>query len=254
MKVEGKIALITGAASGLGRQAAIRWAASGGIVVAIDRDEAGLQLFREKFPRIQPHAIDVTDSRAVAELIGQTESDVGPIERVDNAAGIFPTDLAVDMPVETFRRVMEVNYLAMVNVSLCVLPLMSIRRSGVLVNYCSIAGLVPYLHMAAYSAAKHASVVFTETLYQENRASGVQIVCLCPPRVDTPLLEQATSKPKMLTVGKGLTCDQTLDALQIAIERKKFWCLPSRKTRLAAAVRRFVPRLSWWINHRIEGI
>ena len=249
------IALITGAASGLGRLAAVRWVQAGGIAVCLDRDQAGLTSLRSEVgDGVVTHAVDVSAADAVAKIVSETETELGPIKRVDHAAGIFPTDLATNLSAEQITEVMAINYGGTVNVCQAVLPAMIKRRQGVLVNYASIAGLVPMMHMSAYCASKAACIAYTETLYHETRNCGVQVVCLCPPMVDTPLLHQATSNPQVLTKAKPMSADVVLDKLERAIARNRFWCLPSMKAKLIVAARKYCPRLLWFVYHRIEGV
>ncbi len=252
MSKTGAVALIVGAASGLARRSAIRWAEQGGVVMAADRDEVGLESLARSCPNIETSIVDVVDQEQVARLVESTEQKLGPIVRVDNAAAIFPTSLALDMPIETFHRVSRINYGGLVNVSLTALPYLLRRKNGILVNYCSIAGLIPYMHLAAYSAAKHAAVAFTEILYHENRHQGVSIICLCPPSVETPLLDQAESRPNIVVKSKPMKPDQVLDRLDQTISANRFWCLPSTKTKLLYRLRRMLPSVCWAVNHRIE--
>ncbi len=246
--------MMVGAASGLARLSALRWAEKGGIVIAADCNQAGLDEVASQHRNIHPRLMDVSDIEQVKSVVEQTESEYGPLVRVDNAAAIFPTELAIKMQPETFHRVMQVNYGGMVNISLTSLPRMLDRNRGVLVNYCSIAGLIPYMHLAAYGASKSACITFTEILYHENRNRGVQIVCLCPPSVDTPMLKQAVSHPKVLRHGQPMQPSVVLDRLDRAIVRRRFWCLPSLQTRLLCQLRRHIPAATWSIDHLIEKI
>lgn len=252
MDLQGQVALVVGAGSGLGRGAALRWAARGGRVIAADIDREGVDETAARHPGILACVIDVRDAAAVQSLIGETENRLGPIVRVDQTAGVFPTGLAADMPAAAFAEVMEINYLGMVNVGLAVMPFFRARRAGVLVNYCSIAGLAPCLQMAAYSASKAACIAFTEVLFEENRRHGVHVVCLCPPSVETPLLQQAVSRPRILQATKKMTVDQVLDRLERAIAKRKFWCLPSLNARLTWSMRRISPALAWRMVRWLE--
>jgi NAD(P)-dependent dehydrogenase (short-subunit alcohol dehydrogenase family) len=251
---ESKVALMFGGASGLAQLSAIRWARLGGTAIAIDINQEGLKTTAAAHPNLETMLVDVGDFAAVRDAVQLAENRFGPICRVDNAAALFPTNLALEMDPETFAQVMRVNFLGMVNVSLACLPPMLSRSRGVIVNYCSIAGLIPYMHMAAYSASKSACIAFSEVLYQENRKRGVDIVCLCPPAVDTQLLTQATSQPRVLKASKPMAPSLVLDSLDVAIRKRRFWCFPSWQTRFLVQLRKFCPSLLWYVNHRIEGI
>lgn len=254
MNRDRKVGVMFGAASGLARLAAIRWAEQGGIAVAIDINEKGLTSVAQSHPNVVSMRVDVRDFSAIRDAVMEVETSHGPIERVDNAAAVFPTCLAMEMEAARFAEVVQVNFCGMVNVSLACLPSMLARSRGVLINYCSIAGLIPYMHMSAYAASKAACVAFTEILHHENRHRGVDIVCLCPPSVDTPLLEQATSRPKVLAGAKLMAPAKVLDSLEIAIRKRRFWCLPSTQAKFLVRLRRFFPSVVWLMNHRIERI
>ncbi len=110
------------------------------------------------------------------------------------------------------------------------------------------------MHFGAYNASKFAVVAFTEVLYHENRGRGVQIHCVCPSKVDTPLVAQATSKPKILETGPAaMKPEQVLDAVDRAVERGRFWVFPGAHTATGWRLRRFLPALMWKIDHRAEG-
>lgn len=253
MAFHGKVALVTGAASGMGRLATRRLAAGGAQVAALDVNEAGLRETRGDDAKIHCYPVDVTDARAVAELVRRIESELGPIDRVLNAAAIMPTDRLLDQDAELINRIMAINYGGTVNVTQAVLPGMISRRRGDLVNFASVAGWMPTLHFGAYNASKFAVVGYTEVLAHENRKSGVRFACVCPPPVATPLLDQAKSQPKVLTLLPAIKPETVLDAIERDLERGKLMVYPDRNAAITVWLRRHLPRLTWWNIHRIEG-
>jgi NAD(P)-dependent dehydrogenase (short-subunit alcohol dehydrogenase family) len=254
MDRQGKVALIVGGASGMGRVAARAWATQGGVAVAADIDEAGLRETAEGFESIQTHTLDVTNRVEVESIVKSIETEVGPIDRVYNGAGIQPTSLLLEQEPDEIARVMNVNYTGLVNVSLLTLPRMLERGGGALVNFASIAGWVPNMHFGAYNASKFAAVAFTEVLYHENRGKGVSIVCVCPSKVDTPLLDQARSNPKILDTGPAaMSPEFVIEAVDRAVAKGKFWCFPGFHTAAGWRLRRIWPWLLWKIDHGAEG-
>lgn len=248
------VCLVVGAASGLGRLAAQRWASAGGTVAAADVNEAGLAQTAQGFERVHPRRLDVTRRAEVDALVKAVEGDLGPIERVYNSAAIQPSGLLVEQDPDEIHRVMQVNYGGLVNVSLATLPRLLERGRGALVNFGSMAGWIPNMHFGAYGASKCATIAFTEVLYHENRGRGVQILCACPPQVDTPLRAQAKSNPKILQTGPApMQPGAVLDAIDRAIARGRFWVFPGAHTRTGLWLRRLVPGLLWAIDHRAEG-
>lgn len=253
MAFHGKIALVTGAASGMGRLASRRLASGGAQVAALDVNEAGLRETRGDDERIRTYPVDVTDTRAVAETVRRIESELGPIDRVLNAAAIMPTDRLMDQDPELVNRIMAINYGGTVNVTYAVLPGMLQRRRGDLVNFASVAGWMPALHFGAYNASKFAVVAFTEVLQHENRTSGVRFACVCPPPVATPLLDQAKSQPKVLSQLPPIRPEAVLDAIERDLERGKLMVYPDRNAAITVWLRRHLPRVLWSNIHRVEG-
>jgi NAD(P)-dependent dehydrogenase (short-subunit alcohol dehydrogenase family) len=254
MDAHNKICFVAGAASGLGRLAAQRWSRAGGVVAAADVNEDGLRETAADCDSIRTWHLDVTNRLEVDSVVKAAESELGPIERVYNSAAIQPTSLLLEQDPEEIHRVMNINYGGLVNVSLSTLPRLLERGRGALINFASIAGWVPTMHFGAYNASKFACVAFTEVLYHENRGKGVHISCVCPPKVDTPLVAQATSKPKILETGPpAMEPGVVLDAIDRAVDRGKFWVFPGMPAQAGWRLRRFLPSLMWKIDHDAEG-
>ncbi len=253
MAFRGRVALVTGAASGMGRLAARRLAEGGARVAAVDLNAEGLRATAEGREGIRPFELDVTDDHAVRALVAEVESDLGPIDRVVNAAAIMPTGFLMEQDIGTIRRIMDVNYGGLASVSHAVMPGMLERGRGDLINFASIAGWLPALHFGAYNASKFAVVAFTEVLAQETRGKGVRIACVCPPPVATPLLDQAKSRPKSIEQAPPIPPEEVLDAIEDALESGRLWVFPGRGTRLVWRLRRFAPGLTWRRMRQIEG-
>lgn len=253
MAFHGKVALVTGGASGMGRLASRRLAAGGARVAALDVNEPGLRETRGDDERIRSYVVDVTDSRAVAETVQRVEAELGPVDRVMNAAAIMPTERLLNQDADLINRIMAINYGGTVNVTMAALPGMLRRGSGDLVNFASVAGWLPTLHFGAYNASKFAVVAFTEVLYHENRKSGVRFACVCPPPVATPLLDQAKSQPKILSELPPIAPETVLDAIERDLERGKLMVFPDRNAAATVWIRRHLPRFLWWNVHRVEG-
>lgn len=255
MRERPSVALITGAGSGMGQLAARNLAREGARVAAIDVNEQGLLATAESSQAIRTWNVDVTDAAALARTIDEVEDELGPIDRVLNAAAIMPLGRVLDQDLEVFHRVMAINYNGVVNVSKLTLPRMLERGRGDLVNFASLAGWLPTLYMAAYDASKFAVVAFTEVLYHENRGRGVRFACVCPPPVKTPLLDQArdTTWPKLFDKAAQLEPQDVLDAIDAALDRDEFFVFPGKGTRLTWRLRRFLPNLLWKRVHDAEG-
>ena len=253
MSFASQVVFVTGGGSGMGRLAAQRMADAGAKVAAVDVNEAGLAETAEGREGVHTWRLDVTDNQAVLATVKEVEDRLGPIDRVYSAAAIMPTGLLMEQDTETITRIMDVDYNGVVHVAKAILPGMLERGRGDLINFASIAGWGPSLHFGAYNAAKFAVVAFSEVLYHENRGRGVRIIAVCPPPVATPLLDQATSKPRMLEIGKPIPPGRVLDAIERDLAKGKPFCFPTAQTKLAQVMRRFAPGLVWWMVHRVEG-
>jgi NAD(P)-dependent dehydrogenase (short-subunit alcohol dehydrogenase family) len=246
MSFRGNVALITGAASGMGQLSAWRLAAEGVKVAALDVDEDGLDRTARRAPSIVPMVCDVRDWAAVQQAVAHVEHELGPIDRVVNAAAIAPTAPLLEQPVDTIKRLMDINYLGTVHVTKASVPAMLSRGSGDLINYASLAGWLPSPGFGAYSATKFAVVAFTETLAHEIEGRGVRVACVCPPIVDTPLLEQVGQGAQdLLDSMKAIRPEQVLDAIEVSIDKGELFVWPTFETRIAQFVRRVAPSLLW---------
>ncbi len=250
-----KVLFITGAGSGLGQLSARRALEDGWAVAAMDVNAAGLDQLGDS-PLLLKLVVDITDPTAVEAAVERCETEIGPITRLTNAAAIMPLGLLMDQPRDIIHKIMAINFGGMVNLSKAALPRMIARGHGEFVSYASMAGHWPILYMGAYNAAKHAVTAYTEVLYHETRGSGVRIVCVCPPIVATPLLDQAKSTvwPKIFDIFPPITPECVLDKIEHALKGKKLWVFPGPMTAMSWRLRRWMPNTLWWTVHQVEKI
>jgi len=255
MAFTGSVALITGGGSGMGRLAARTLASEGKRIAALDVSEEGLGETAAGHDGIQTYVVDVTNPQAVEAAVKQVETDLGPIDRVYNAAAIMPTGLLLEQDLATIHRIMDINYGGVVNVATATLPGMLERGRGDLINFASMAGWLPVLYLGAYNASKFAVVAYTEVLYHENRGRGVRFACVCPPPVATPLLKQAEDNvwPKIFDESPAIAPEVVLAAIEKTLESDAFWVFPGRGTSFGWRARRWLPGLLWRRVHQVEG-
>ena len=255
MAFNGKLALIVGGGSGIGQLAARNLAAEGKIVAALDVNEEGLRATAEGHDNIHTWKVDVTDDVALGAAVDEVESQLGPIDRVYNAAAIMPLGKLLEQDLDVIKKIMRINYEGLVTVTQATLPRMIERGSGDFINFASMAGWVPTMLMGAYNASKFAVVAFSEVLYHENKDRGVKIVCVCPPAVETPLLQQGkdTAWPKFLDVAGFIQPQEALDAIEASLDRGDLWVFPGKTTKLGWRLRRWFPGLIWGQVHKAEG-
>ena len=226
----------------------------GELLLEANSKDLAVQAIRRE-PRYEPKISMLIDAEAWLEAVEETESRLGPIKRVYNAAAIMPLGKVVDQDVEVFHRVMDINYNGVVNVSKAVMPKLLERNSGELVNFASLAGWIPILYMSAYNASKFAVVAFTEVLHHEHKDSNVKVLCVCPPPVKTPLLDQArdTVWPKLFDQGEHIEPQDVLNAIEQTIADDEFFVFPGKGSRMAQRMRRWFPNLLWNNVHKTEG-
>ncbi len=187
MEFVGKKALITGAASGIGRATAIRFAAAGASVTIADRDTAGLEETASRMavrPAIQPYdACDFASSRQLVEVAARDGLDI-----LCNIAGILKWGPTEDFSLDDFETVMRVNSTSVFQLCQAALPHL-VASKGVIVNTASTAALQGIAYTIAYSASKHAVAAITKGLAIEYAARGVRVNAVCPGHVNTPMTQ-----------------------------------------------------------------
>ena len=251
-----KVALITGGGSGMGQLACKNFARAGWKVAALDINEAGLQATAKDADNIKTWIVDITNFAAVDAAIADVEATLGPIHTVYNCAAIMPLGKLLEQDNAIVHKQMAINYGGLVNISQTALKRMVARGEGVFVSFASLAGIIPTLLTGAYSASKAAVVAFNEILYHENRDSGVQFASVCPPMVNTPLLNQGreTVWPKMLEAeGDPISPQEVLDKIDQCLAKGEFLVFPGKQTKIGYMMRRLFPGALWKHVHKVEG-
>jgi NAD(P)-dependent dehydrogenase (short-subunit alcohol dehydrogenase family) len=186
--INGSVVVVTGAASGIGRALARRFATEGAaMVVAADLDGAGATAVAEEIGG-RAVELDASDESSVIELIETTESGIGPIELWCGNAGIGGPG-GVESTNEDWNRMWDVNLMAHVIAARHLIPRWEARGSGHLLITASAAGLLTSLGTAPYAVTKHAAVALAEWIAITHGDDGVRVSCLCPQGVRTAMTE-----------------------------------------------------------------
>jgi NAD(P)-dependent dehydrogenase (short-subunit alcohol dehydrogenase family) len=185
-----KVVLVTGAASGIGKATAMRFAAEGATVACVDVNEIGAQATAIEIHGAEQTArsyhCDVTDSAAVDRLVSQVVDDLGRLDICCNIAGIGKFARSEEQPVEEFRRILEVNLVGTFAVSRACLPHL-LAAGGCIVNISSSAGIFGQPYNAAYCASKGGISMMTRAMAVEFNTRGVRVNAVAPAGIDTPI-------------------------------------------------------------------
>jgi NADP-dependent 3-hydroxy acid dehydrogenase YdfG len=192
---EGKVAVVTGGATGIGKALAGALLARGAIVVITGRREHRLREAQEDLghvDRLEARVNDVTDFAALKSLVDETIAKHGGVDFMFNNAGAGMAGEVKDSALEDWDQMWNVNVKGVVHGIHAVYPHMIERGSGHIVNVSSGAGLVPQGGMAHYVAAKHAVTGLSGSLRMEARKYGVRVTAACPGAIESEILETST--------------------------------------------------------------
>lgn len=188
-QLEGKIALITGGASGIGLATAQLFAQNGASVVIADVNrEAGAVAVKNLGDRAIFEAVDVTRSADCEQLVERTLREFGKVDILFNNAGIIRRASVIDLSEEDWDRVMDVNVKSIFLLSRLVVPTMAKAGGGVIINMASGWGVSGGARAAAYCASKGAVVLLTKAMAIDHGPQNIRVNCICPGDTDTNML------------------------------------------------------------------
>jgi len=221
--VNPKIAVVTGASSGLGQAIAIKLASRGFNVAAVARRmdalELTVELAKPADSRITPFVCDVSDPAAVENMAAEVLAKFGTVHALVNSAGVNTPDRSfANLSLATFKHVIDINE---VGTFLCIqafLPTMRKQQSGTIVNISSDSAIQPSMKAgAAYVASKMAVRGMTLSLNAEERVNGIRACAIYPGDIDTPLLEKRPTPPTADARKKMLAPDDVAECVLLAI-------------------------------------
>jgi NAD(P)-dependent dehydrogenase (short-subunit alcohol dehydrogenase family) len=183
----GKIAIVTGGASGIGRAVGEQLVRRGARVVLADINGDTVRATAEAIGAASAAVVDVTDAVAVERLVSGTVAAHGRLDYLFNNAGIAVAGDARHMTLADWMQLIDVNLRGVVNGVVSAYPVMVRQGFGHIVNTASLAGLVPTPGFTAYSTTKHAVVGLSTGLRAESARLGVKVSVVCPGVIDTPL-------------------------------------------------------------------
>jgi 2-hydroxycyclohexanecarboxyl-CoA dehydrogenase len=198
MTLQGKIAVVTGAASGIGRATARALAEQGAQVIVADidreRGEAQAAALREGGCKADFVAVDMTDPASIDAFARDVQARFGAVDVLVNGAGWGKTQPFWEGTSEFWAKLIALNFVGPMQLTKALLPRMMERGSGKIVNVASDAGRVGSLGETVYSGAKGGLIAFTKSLARETARYKVNVNCVCPGPTDTPLMAVVPEK------------------------------------------------------------
>jgi NAD(P)-dependent dehydrogenase (short-subunit alcohol dehydrogenase family) len=259
VNLKGKLAIVTGAASGIGRALSQELARRGAKVVATDINVEGLRETAEGHDAIETARLDVRDPAAFQSLVDSSADAHGSLDYLFNNAGIGVGGEVRFLELAHWERIIDINIRGVVHGVHAAYPRMVEQGAGTIVNTASLAGLGATPLLTPYGMSKHAVVGLSKSLYLEAERHGVHVAALCPGGIDTPIVagdnpadlkeREGFWKPdvrRYLEAGTGplypveKLASETLDALS---RREPLIILPKRSARIAL-ISRLLPSVA----------
>lgn len=223
MELKDRIVVITGAASGIGRALAIRFAKEGAkAIVCADRDEAGAKETAAMCGGLA-FRTDVSQEADIQALIDTVEAEVGPIDLFCSNAGIGVGGGA-ETPNADWQRIWDINVMAHVWAARHLVPRMAARGGGYLMNTASAAGLLSQIGSAPYAVTKHAAVGLAEWLAITHGDQGIKVSVLCPQAVKTAMT--AGNPDGVASIDGMMEPDFLAEVVVQSLEKEEFLILP----------------------------
>jgi NAD(P)-dependent dehydrogenase (short-subunit alcohol dehydrogenase family) len=239
MELADRHAVVTGAASGIGRALAERFAAEGARVVVADRDGDGAQAVAGAIDGTAVQ-FDAGRESEVQRVVAEATQANGAIDLFFSNAGVPGPIGGPEAPDDEWDLTWRVNVMAHVWAARALLPDMLARGDGYLINTASAAGLLTQVSALAYSATKSAAIAVAEWLAVMHGDAGVKVSCLCPQAVQTPMLDLAMEEPAgaaALRAGGIMTPEEVAEVTVEAIREERFLILPHEEVARFMAVK-----------------
>jgi short-subunit dehydrogenase len=221
MRIDGKVVLITGASEGIGAACASEFARAGARLALTARNRAALEKAGGRDALLIPG--DLTDEAARREIVERTIEGYGAIDILINNAGLGTYQPSWNIPMDDARRLMELNFFALLGLTQLAVPHMQARGRGMIVNVGSIGGKVVLPWMTVYSASKYAVGALTEGMRMELRPYGISTMIVCPGYVRTGFQQHVIAGKAPAPVERGrrfaITAAQCATAIRRGVQR-----------------------------------
>lgn len=204
MKLNGKVAIITGASRGIGYEISKLFIKNGAKVMAFDINEEGLNQAKASLENYYPYVVDVTDSKKIDETVKKVNSEFGKIDILVNNAGVTKDTLLVMMKEESFDFVVNINLKGVFLVTKSVAKVMRKQKSGSIINISSIVGIEGNIGQTNYAATKAGVIGMTKTWAKEMTMRGetVRVNAIAPGFIQTAMTDKLKDEMKEAAINR----------------------------------------------------
>jgi short-subunit dehydrogenase len=260
IKYKNSIAVITGAASGIGKILALKLADKGCHLALVDKDQSGLTMVEElvlsKGVKCLTKNLDVADNQSFINFAEQVNGHFGGVDMIFNNAGVSLIDSVETQSIEDFHWLMNINFWGVVHGTTAFLPYLKKSPQAYIVNVSSLFGLLSLPLQSAYNASKFAVKGFTEALKMEMAGSNVSVHCVHPGGIKTNITNNAKISSKHVTRSEILegfnkqaitSSEQAVDIILQGLEKNKRRILVGKDAK-------FLDRIVRWFPNSYEKI
>ncbi|MBU3917200.1 SDR family NAD(P)-dependent oxidoreductase [bacterium] len=260
-----KVVLITGGSSGLGLGMAHVFCEEKARIILLARNKEKLlsaqSLLKSKYPSsdVTIHSLDLANRNDLEKEMSNVLKDHQRLDVLVNCAGILAEGYFENMPIETFKDVMNTNFIALVSLTKAALPYLK-QSKGRIVNVASMASFIGSFGYTSYTASKFALLGFSESLRYELKPQGINLHVVCPPEFEGPMVdgisENRTPENRFLVRSAGvLTVEQVVKETFAGIRKGKFIIPTGRNARLIRLLNRLFPGIvRWYVDSTIRKV
>lgn len=252
MKIQGKILVITGGGSGMGRALALQMVKKGAQVAIADINEKGMaetqKMAGSESGQISTHVLNIMDREQVEAFPEKVVKAHGTVDGLVNNAGIIQPFIDVkDLEYDLVERVMNINFYGTLYMTKAFLPYLLERQEAHILNISSMGGFMPFPGQTIYGASKAAVKLLTEGLYAELKESHINVTVAHPGAVNTNIKDNsgvATSEEdkKQAESGRVLSAEKAAEIMIKAIEKNKFRVMVGKDARMLDKLYRLMPK------------